>query len=121
VIDTPAATEYADAALMATWVDALLVVVDATRSRAGTVLHAMDMLTRAHGTIAGVVLNRVQARDHTVDGTVSSQQTWTGNHRQAEPVGLQNETQEHPFDTVAVEPHSTRDGNLPELTPTAGS
>ena len=66
VLDSAPADIYPDAALLARWVDATVLVVDATRSSKATVLRAKDALLRAHASITGVVLNRASAPGHDI-------------------------------------------------------
>lgn len=61
VIDTPPATNFVDAAILAGVADGTIFVIDATRSRKGPVYHALDALRRADARIVGVVLNRTSA------------------------------------------------------------
>jgi capsular exopolysaccharide synthesis family protein len=61
VIDTPPATSFVDAAVLAGRADGTIFVIDATRSRKGPVYQALDALRRANARIVGVVLNRTSA------------------------------------------------------------
>lgn len=63
VLDTPPVDTYSDAALLARWVDATILVVDAARSHEDAVLRARDMMQQAHATITGIVLNRAPSRE----------------------------------------------------------
>jgi Mrp family chromosome partitioning ATPase len=56
VIDTPPAAACIDAAVLAGQTDGAILVVDASKSRAGHVLWTRDALTRARAHILGVVL-----------------------------------------------------------------
>jgi capsular exopolysaccharide synthesis family protein len=60
--DTPPVSAGADASLIAASVDALLFVVDVERSHIDSVKRALAQLHRAGANVAGVVLNRVPAR-----------------------------------------------------------
>lgn len=61
VFDTPPADTYPDAALVARWATATLLVVDARHSDENAALRAKERLERAHANITGVVLNRAAA------------------------------------------------------------
>ena len=58
VLDTPPADIYPDAALLAQWVDATVLVVDAVRSGEDAVRRVKDLLQRAGANLPGIVLNR---------------------------------------------------------------
>jgi capsular exopolysaccharide synthesis family protein len=56
VIDTPPATAFVDAAVIAGQADGTILVVDGSKSRAGHVMWTKDTLSRARARILGVVL-----------------------------------------------------------------
>jgi Mrp family chromosome partitioning ATPase/capsular polysaccharide biosynthesis protein len=58
VLDTPPTTIYPDAALLARWVDATVLVVNTVHSGEEALRRVKDILQRAHVCIIGVVLNR---------------------------------------------------------------
>lgn len=58
LIDSPPLSIGADASLIATWVDGLLVVVDLGSSTDRTVREALRSLQAAHARVLGLVLNR---------------------------------------------------------------
>lgn len=62
VVDSPPLLGVADASSLAPRMDGVLLVVDATKTRAGALRHAVELLTRGHATIWGVVLNKLEAR-----------------------------------------------------------
>jgi capsular exopolysaccharide synthesis family protein len=59
LIDSPPLLAQPDAALLSAHADAVLFVVDASRSRLRRVRHALDMLQEAGGHVLGAVINRV--------------------------------------------------------------
>jgi polysaccharide biosynthesis transport protein len=61
VIDGPALDEGADAAILSSFVDGTLLVVDAGRTHRRDVLRGRDALAKAGANVIGVVLNRVPA------------------------------------------------------------
>jgi tyrosine-protein kinase len=76
VFDTPPADAYPDAALIARWATATLLVVDTRHSKEEAVLRAKDQLQRAHASITGIVLNRATA--HEQSAPVSETQSAPG-------------------------------------------
>jgi non-specific protein-tyrosine kinase len=62
LVDSPAASEYADAISLATLVDAVIVVVEVSRTRDEDLRGIVANLQSVGSTIAGVVLNRVDRR-----------------------------------------------------------
>lgn len=92
VLDTPPATNFVDAAVLASHADGTILVIDATRSREGPVLQARDGLLHANARIVGVVLNRTSAPQGSYSyrkyGEVNGERTshnapGTGDHQQA--------------------------------------
>ncbi|MDJ0455355.1 polysaccharide biosynthesis tyrosine autokinase [Gordonia amicalis] len=63
VVDTPPVLPVADAAILAQYVDGVLVVARATRTRSQDLSTAFDSLITANSTPLGVVLNDVSAHD----------------------------------------------------------
>jgi capsular exopolysaccharide synthesis family protein len=63
VMDSPPLQAVTDAAILSSFVDGTLLVVDANRSRRRHVRKARETLTRAGAHVLGAVLNRVAARD----------------------------------------------------------
>jgi polysaccharide biosynthesis transport protein len=59
VIDSPPLEAVADAAVLSSFVDGTLLVVDASRGRRRVVRNACEALARAGANVLGVVLNRV--------------------------------------------------------------
>jgi capsular exopolysaccharide synthesis family protein len=64
VYDTPPLSVSADASLVATITDGVLLVVDAKRTRRRPAAQAVDQLRRAHANILGVVVNRVDSAQY---------------------------------------------------------
>jgi Mrp family chromosome partitioning ATPase len=58
IFDGPAALDGSDSALIASRVDGVLLVVDASRGRLGSVSQALATLEQAGGIVVGAVLNR---------------------------------------------------------------
>jgi receptor protein-tyrosine kinase len=61
VYDTPPLSVSADASLVATITDGVVLVVDSRRTRRRPATQAVDQLRRAHANILGVVVNRVDS------------------------------------------------------------
>jgi len=61
IIDSPPALSVADANLLASQVDGVILVVDAVSTRRTPLTHAIASLESAGGRIVGVVLNKVRA------------------------------------------------------------
>ena len=68
VFDSPPLLAVTDAAVLSSFLDGTLLVIDAKRSRRRAVRPAKDALTRAGANVFGVVLNRVPARAHSEYG-----------------------------------------------------
>jgi len=64
VMDSPAVLEFADAAILAGYADALLLVVRARRTRTRDLARALGVLRESNVTTAGAVVNRVKRRVH---------------------------------------------------------
>jgi succinoglycan biosynthesis transport protein ExoP len=64
VYDTPPLSVSADASLVASITDGVVLVVDARRTRRRSAAQAVDQLRRAQATILGVVVNRVDAAQY---------------------------------------------------------
>ena len=62
IFDSPPLQAVTDAAVLSSFVDGTLLVIDARRSRRRTVRAARETLTRAGASTLGAVLNRVPAR-----------------------------------------------------------
>jgi non-specific protein-tyrosine kinase len=62
VLDSPPLQAVADAAVLSSFVNATLLVIDAGRSRRRTVRPAREALARAGATVVGAVLNRIAHR-----------------------------------------------------------
>jgi capsular exopolysaccharide synthesis family protein len=62
VLDSPPLQAVADAAILSSFVDGTLLVVDAGRSRRRAVRQGREALARADAKVLGAVLNRVPAR-----------------------------------------------------------
>jgi capsular exopolysaccharide synthesis family protein len=67
IVDTPPLSAQPDAALVAAQFDAVLLVVDARKTRAPMASIAVDMLRDAGALVRGVVLNRAEPRGPYVD------------------------------------------------------
>jgi non-specific protein-tyrosine kinase len=63
VFDTPPLQAVTDAAILSSWVDGTLFVIDASKSHRRAVRLARESLERAGANVLGVVLNRVAAPD----------------------------------------------------------
>ena len=61
VIDTPPAAVLADAVILSTQVDGVLLVVDSGRTRRDVAAQAVESLRRANAPLLGVLLNRMKA------------------------------------------------------------
>ena len=62
IMDSPPALAVADASILASRVDATLLVVDSGRTRAGSLQRAKEALGRAKTNLLGVVLNKLAQR-----------------------------------------------------------
>lgn len=62
VIDSPPLSVVADSAILGSFLDATLLVVDAERSHRGRVRDACEALAKADARVLGAVLNRLQRR-----------------------------------------------------------
>lgn len=58
VLDSPPATPYVDAAILAEFVDRVVFVVESNRTRSEVVQHALDRVASSGTTILGVMLNK---------------------------------------------------------------
>ena len=67
IFDTPPVQVVIDAAVMSSYLDATLVVVDVGRSRRGALRQAGEGLARANAKVLGVILNRVQGMSRASD------------------------------------------------------
>jgi succinoglycan biosynthesis transport protein ExoP len=63
IVDSPPVQAFTDAAILSSFLDATLVVVDARRSRRGAVRGAREALALAGAHVLGVVINRIPAGD----------------------------------------------------------
>lgn len=61
IFDTPPCLPLADAAILSRYVDGVLMVVDAGRTRRESAIHAKETMERAGAHILGVSMNRVNA------------------------------------------------------------
>lgn len=59
LFDTPSTVVFSDGPMLASWVDAVLMVVSANQVPRGTEAHTRDLLRRAKANIIGVVVNRM--------------------------------------------------------------
>lgn len=59
IFDTPPVQVVADAAVMSSYLDATVIVVDARNTRRGALRHTREALARAGANVLGVILNRV--------------------------------------------------------------
>ena len=59
IVDSPPATAFADAALLSTQVNGVLLVIDAGRTRRDIARKAIDALKHVNAPILGVLLNRM--------------------------------------------------------------
>lgn len=105
VLDTPPADIYPDAALLVRWVDATILVVDATRSDQQTVLRVKDLLLRTHASITGIVLNRAPAQERGVGFEETKGATYTN-----EPSDLLERGSDHSDHNGSVGPLAVREG-----------
>ncbi len=62
VIDTPPLRAVADAASLVSVADATVVVVDRTAVRRSQLLHTVEAIRRAGGSVAGIVLNKARGK-----------------------------------------------------------
>ncbi len=108
VIDTPPATDYPDATLLAKWVDATILVVDATQSHEESALRVKNMLERSHARIAGVVLNRTHEHNHAALLARYQPPPHVEEHPYADGNGLVREKQ-HGFFVAAAFPSGERE------------
>jgi capsular exopolysaccharide synthesis family protein len=67
VIDTPPINLLADATLLASAADAVLLVVRAGRTQAADLRYAMDQLEATHAPVLGTILNDIDLRRHAGD------------------------------------------------------
>ncbi len=61
VIDTPPVNAVTDAAVLATFVDGVIMVIESGRTSYGAVTHAKQTLDRVGGHVIGAVLNKMRA------------------------------------------------------------
>ena len=64
IFDSPPLQAVTDAAILSSFVDATVLVIDASRSRRRVVRLARDTLSRAGAHVIGAVLNRVRSQPH---------------------------------------------------------
>jgi Mrp family chromosome partitioning ATPase len=64
IFDTPPCLPLADAAILSRYVDGVLMVVDAGRTRRESAIHAKETMERAGAHILGVSMNRVNAHSN---------------------------------------------------------
>jgi non-specific protein-tyrosine kinase len=62
IFDSPPLQAVTDSAILSSFVDGTLLVIDAGHSRRGTVHQGRDALAKAGATVLGAVLNRIPAR-----------------------------------------------------------
>ena len=62
ILDSPPATEVADAAILSTYVDGVLLVVDAGTTRRDLARKAIEALKQVNARVIGVALNRIPRR-----------------------------------------------------------
>lgn len=67
IIDSPPLQVVTDAAILSSFVDGTLVVIDASRGRRAAVRHGREALVRANAHVLGAVLNRVPKRSDAGD------------------------------------------------------
>ena len=60
LFDTPSTVVFSDGPMLASWIDAVMMVVSANQSPRGTEVQTRDLLRRAKANILGVVVNRMQ-------------------------------------------------------------
>jgi capsular exopolysaccharide synthesis family protein len=58
IVDSPPVLAVADASILATLVDGIIVVADAKHSKRRDVRRAVDMLLKVHGNVLGLVVNQ---------------------------------------------------------------
>jgi Mrp family chromosome partitioning ATPase len=61
IFDSAPLQVVADAAILSSFVDGMLLVVDSGKSRRGSLREARQSLTRADATVLGAVINRAKA------------------------------------------------------------
>lgn len=61
LFDTPSTVVFSDGPMLASWIDAVLMVVSANQAPRGTETQTRDLLRRARANIIGVVVNRMVA------------------------------------------------------------
>lgn len=59
LFDTPSTVVFSDGPMLASWIDAVLMVVSANQAPRGTEVQTRDLLRRAKANIIGVVVNRM--------------------------------------------------------------
>jgi len=74
-LDSPPLQAVADSAILSSFLDGTLIVIDAERSRQRTVRLGRESLARAGANVLGAVLNRIPARVHSEYATY-----YGGNH-----------------------------------------
>ena len=60
LFDTPSTIVFSDGPMLASWIDAVIMVVSANQAPRGTETHTRDLLRKAKANILGVVVNRMQ-------------------------------------------------------------
>jgi capsular exopolysaccharide synthesis family protein len=65
IVDSPPVLAVADATILASRVDATLLVVDASRTHRSATVHAKEELERANGYLAGSVMNSMDSNEST--------------------------------------------------------
>jgi protein-tyrosine kinase len=60
LFDTPSTVVFSDGPMLASWIDAVIMVVSANQAPRGTEVQTRDLLRRAKANILGVVVNRMQ-------------------------------------------------------------
>lgn len=59
LFDTPSTIVFSDGPMLASWIDAVIMVVSANQAPRGTETHTRDLLRKAKANIIGVVVNRM--------------------------------------------------------------
>jgi Mrp family chromosome partitioning ATPase len=62
VLDSPPATMLADAAILSTFIDGVLLVIDSGKTRQDVAKRAVEALKQVNARLVGVLLNRMPTR-----------------------------------------------------------
>jgi len=72
IVDSPPLQAVTDAAVLSSYLDGTILVIDASRTHRATIREAREALAKANARVIGVVLNRVSSRRYTTGDPYSN-------------------------------------------------